>query len=177
MLFLREQTNNMKSLFSILSLVVICACNNRDPQKVHLPSQHYEYVHLDTAALPSKHTVYAPVYSHIYIENGTSVYNLSATLSVRNTSFTDSFYVTGVSYYGSQGELLKQYLDSTVLVKPMASIEFVVERTENKGGAGANFIVHWGAHKQGLQPLFQTVMNQAATGISFITNGIEINSQ
>lgn len=153
---------------------MLAACGHDDGENVHLPSPVYQYAKVDTAALPSKHSVYAPVYSHIYMENGKITINLTATLSIRNTSFTDSFYVTDVTYYGSQGEVLKRYLDSSVLVKPMASIEFVVEREESKGGAGANFVVKWGASKTISEPLIQTLMNETSAGLSFVTNGVEI---
>jgi hypothetical protein len=158
----------------LLLLTVLTACSNRENKRTTLPSRVYQYVKIDTAALSEKHTVYVPVYSHIYTENGTTTFNLSATLSIRSTSFSDSFYVSNVVYYGSQGEVLKHYLSSPVVVRPMTSIEFVVERTESQGGAGANFVVRWGADKPGLQPLIQTVMNESATGISFVTDGVEM---
>lgn len=158
----------------LLLLLVFAACKNNENGRTSLPSQVYQYVKIDTAALVDKHAVYVPVYSHIYTEDGTKTFNLSATLSLRNTSFSDSFYVSDVVYYGSQGEVLKHYLSSPVVVRPMSSIEFVVERTESKGGAGANFVVRWGAEKPGLQPLIQTVMNESATGISFVTDGVEM---
>ena len=139
-----------------------------------MPGKHYQTVKTDTDALPEKHAVYVPVYSHIYLENGTTTVNLAVTLSIRNTSFTDSLYITNVVYYGSQGEVLKRYIDSTLLVKPMASIEFVVDRSESKGGAGANFVVNWAASKRVSEPLMQTVMNETSAGISFVTNGVEI---
>lgn len=164
----------MKQLVAVFFLPVLFACKNNESTKTHLPSEVYRYVKVDTAALADKHAVYVPVYSHIYTEGGTSTFNLSATLSVRNTSFSDSFYVTDVIYYGSQGEVLKRYLDSVVLVKPMTSIEFVVERVESTGGAGANFVVKWGADKPGVEPLIQTIMMEAARGVSFVTIGVEM---
>lgn len=167
----RSETMRL-SLFILLCTAV--ACKSNADKAVHLPSKHYHYVQTDTAALPEKHAMYVPVYSHIYLENGKSTVNLAVTLSIRNTSFTDSCYITDVVYYGSQGEVLKHYLDSTVLLQPMASIEFVVERSESKGGAGANFVVKWAAPKPGSEPLMQTVMNETSAGISFVTNGVEI---
>lgn len=164
----------MTRTIALLLLAALAACKNSENGRTTLPSQVYQYAKIDTAALADKHAVYAPVYSHIYTEDGTATFNLSATLSIRNTSFSDSFYVSDVVYYGSQGEVLKHYLSSPVVVRPMASIEFVVARTESKGGAGANFVVRWGADKPGLQPLIQTVMNESATGISFVTDGVEI---
>ena len=161
-------------LLIILFLLTFFACKNDEDKKAHLPSPVYHYVKIDTAALANKHSVYVPVYSHIYVEDGKSALNLSATLSIRNISYTDSFYITDVIYYGSQGEVLKHYIGSSLLVKPMSSVEFVVERTESKGGAGANFVVKWGAPTISSAPLIQTVMNGTATGISFVTNGVEI---
>jgi hypothetical protein len=56
----------------------------------------------------------------------------------------------------------------------MTSVEFVVERTESKGGAGANFVVKWGSFTVGSEPLIQTVMNEISRGISFVTDGVEM---
>ena len=153
---------------------MLFACRNDKSEKASLPSQVYHYIKIDTAALINKHSVYVPVYSHIYSETGESAINLTAILSIRNTSYTDSFYVTDVIYYGSQGEVLRRYIDSPLLVKPMTSIEFVVERTESKGGAGANFVVKWGSFSAGSEHLIQTVMNEISRGISFVTNGVEM---
>lgn len=164
----------MTRFIFLLLMIIFAACKNEDQNRTNLPSSVYHYAKVDTSSLVDKHAVYVPVYSHIYTESGTATFNLSATLSIRNTSFTDSFYVSDVVYYGSQGEVLKRYLPSAVVVRPMSSIEFVVERTESKGGAGANFVVRWGAGKAGLQPLIQTVMNEPATGISFVTDGVEM---
>jgi hypothetical protein len=169
-----RSTKETMRLIACLLLSAIVACTSNADKSVYLPSKHYQFVKIDTTALPEKHAVYVPVYSHIYLENGRSTVNLAVTLSIRNTSFADSIYITDVVYYGSQGEVLKRYLDSTVLIKPMASIEFVVERSESKGGAGANFVVKWGASKPGSEPLMQTVMNETSAGISFVTNGVEM---
>jgi hypothetical protein len=164
----------MKISIPLLSLLMLFACKNDKSEKASLPSQVYHYIKIDTAALVNKHSVYVPVYSHIYSETGESAINLTAILSIRNTSYTDSFYVTDVIYYGSQGEVLKRYIDSSLLVKPMTSVEFVVERTESKGGAGANFVVKWGSFTVGSEPLIQTVMNEISRGISFVTDGVEM---
>lgn len=165
----------MKIASTVFLLVLVSACNENKSETVHLPSLVYNYVKIDTAALANKHAVYAPVYSHIYTESGTSALLLAATLSVRNISYTDSFYVTDVIYYGSQGELLKHYLKTPVLLKPLHAIEFIVERTESKGGAGANFVVKWGSSATlANEPLIQTIMNEQGMGVSFVTNGIGI---
>jgi hypothetical protein len=165
----------VRSAISILFLTVIClsSCQQQSNQRSHLPSADYRYAKVDTASLHSKGAIYAPVYSHIYTIDGTRQMLLAATLSVRNTSLSDSFFVTSVIYYGSQGEQLKQYLQQPIVLRPMASVEFVVERDESKGGAGANFVIHWGGNGA-TRPLVQTVMTETTNGISFVTDGVEV---
>ena len=63
------------------------------------------------------------------------------------------------------------------MLKPMQSIDYVIEEDNEIGGTGANFIVNWGAKSSHLKPIFQGVMistnrNQSA---SFITDGISIS--
>lgn len=155
----------------LLAIALITACKRpgTKEQTKFLPSKEYRFVSPDSASLAYKGTVYAPVYSHTYGENGNRQLSMTATLSIRNISFTDSFFVTAVVYYGSQGEVLKHYIDKPLVLRPMASVEFVVERSESEGGAGANFIVQWAAQKTPAnEPLIQTLMSETTSGVSFI---------
>ncbi len=166
----------MKNLTVILLSFGLFACKDGQYNtKVHFPSEQYHYVQLDTSRLPASNLVYVPIYSHIYMQNGTRATNLAATLSVRSMNFNDSIYISKVDYYSSQGTLLKAYLDSAVLLKPMNSVEFVVEEQEAEGGAGANFIVEWRAADTTLAPLVQAVMlgTYNNMGISFTTDGVK----
>jgi hypothetical protein len=167
----------IKFYFAIAVAVLFAACTNNTSSKhsKHYPSESYHYVRIDSTQLPVKKLIYVPIYSHIYINTGEYVYNLTSTLSVRNTSYSDSFYISRVIYYGSQGQMIKNYLDSALLLKPMASYEFVVEHDESKGGAGANFVVEWRARQAKTEPLIQAVScGSSNTGISFVTDGVEI---
>ncbi len=156
-------------------LVFFAACKSETDEKKHLPSPVYNYANIEDSLLTVKQAVYVPIYSDIYLMDGSKTQQLSATLSVRNISFKDSIYVTKVNYYGSQGELLKEYTKSTILVKPMSSIEFVVEQAETKGGPGANFVVNWGAVRSANNPLIQAVINNNShASVSFVTYGVVI---
>jgi hypothetical protein len=165
--------------YFILTAIIlgIFSCQNKKSEKVHYPSQTYEYSKADVSQLPVHQTVYVPVYSHIYDKDGTTIINLTATLSIRSTDFTDSIYVTKADYYGSDGKLIKKYLDSTLLVKPMNSVEFIVEHSETAGGAGANFMVEWHA-KNAVTPVIQAVMLSTlySAGISFVVNGVPVKN-
>lgn len=74
------------------------------------------------------------------------------------------------TYYDSYGILLSEYIDSSLLISPLESIEFVVEEDEKIGGAGANFIIEWAAAKYSDQLMIQAIMisSQGQQGISFL---------
>ncbi len=166
-----------KLSFLIVLFMTLLSCG-RDAEKknFHLPSEEYKFVQLDTLQAPAISRFYVPVYSHIYLLNGTRKIMLAATLSVRHTTFTDSIYVTKVDYYGSQGQLLKHYIEKPLLLSPMHSVEFVVEESEAQGGAGANFIVECRTKGNVADPLIQAVMitSYNATAISFATAGVKL---
>jgi len=161
--------------FVISGFIFFSSCNSESNEKVHLPSPVYNYAKIEDSLFTVKQSVYVPIYSDIYLMDGSKTQQLTATLSVRNISFKDSIYVNSVNYYGSQGELIKKYIESKILVKPMSSIEFVVEQAENKGGPGANFVVNWGAVRSANSPLIQAVINNNShASVSFVTYGVVI---
>jgi len=43
-------------------------------------------------------TIYVPVYSHIYHDDGKKTFNLAATLSIRNTDLENPIVITFVRY-------------------------------------------------------------------------------
>lgn len=140
--------------------------------KKSFPSHKYSYVDIAAADLNYLETDYVPVYSDIYFQDGTRRFKLTATVSIRNTSLVDSAYILQATYYDSYGKVLSEYLKSTLVLSPLESIEFVVEEDEQAGGAGANFIVKWGANQYSDQMLIQSVMisTYGQQGMSFMTN-------
>jgi hypothetical protein len=119
--------------------------------------------------------VYVPIYSDIYNQTRDTRTMLTATLSIRNTSRRDSLFISTIDYYNTQGDLVRSYIDSSIYLKPMESIDYVIEQQDNSGGSGANFIIDWYSKKQ-LNPLFQAVMvgGLGAQAFSFTTDGIEV---
>tara|TARA_R110002051_G_scaffold56046_4_gene103873 strand:- start:5288 stop:5719 length:432 start_codon:yes stop_codon:yes gene_type:complete len=119
--------------------------------------------------------VYVPIYSDIYNQNRDTRILLTATLSIRNTSIKDSLFVSKIDYYNTEGDLVRNYIDSPVYLKPMESIDYVIEQQDTSGGSGANFLIDWYSKKQ-LNPLFQAVMvgGLGAQAFSFTTDGIEV---
>lgn len=122
--------------------------------------------------------VYVPIYSDIYNQTRDTRTMLTATLSIRNTSIRDSLFVSRIDYYNTQGDLVRSYIDSPIYLKPMESIDYVIEQQDNSGGSGANFLIDWYSKKQ-LNPLFQAVMvgGLGAQAFSFTTDGIELERE
>lgn len=126
----------------------------------------------ETLEIATGQTIYVPAYSHVYYGDGKE-YLLAITLSIRNTSLTDSISVASVRYYDSKGKLIKEYSKNSLQIPPMATAEFFVEEQDKSGGAGANFIVEWTAQKDVTEPVVEAVMISTTfqQGISFISSG------
>jgi lysine/ornithine N-monooxygenase len=163
-------------ILEFLLFSIFLSCQNKESernQKINYPSHNYTYMNLDTSVMKYREIVYVPVYSDIYHLDGTKRFMLTATVSVRNISLKDSAYVLNAVYNDSFGKLLRSFAAKTILLRPLESIEFVIEDAEDKGGAGASFILEWGVVKYANQMLIQAVMigTTGQQGISFTSKG------
>ena len=114
-------------------------------------------------------TLYVPAYSHIYHQSGAPQL-LTVTLSVRNTDRDSEIVVTSVQYYNSAGKMIRTLLEKPLQLNALASTEFVVEKNDEAGGSGANFIVEWKAGQAVNVPVVEAVMIDTSNsqGISFV---------
>jgi len=121
--------------------------------------------------------VYVPVYSHIYSAGGKPNL-LEVTLSIRNTDMSNSILVNAVTYYDTQGRQVKKYLEKVIEITPLATIEFLVEKQDIKGGSGANFIVKWISKTAVSEPIIEAVMvgGDESENLSFIRQGVLIQT-
>ena len=121
-------------------------------------------------------TSYLPVYSEIFQQSDTKTYNLTITVSLRNVSLKDSIYLLTVDHYNSAGSLIKSYLKNPVYVKPLETIDVVIEEMETEGGTGGNFIFDWAIIDERNPPLIEAVMisTLGAQGISFTSRAVRI---
>jgi len=118
-------------------------------------------------------TVYVPVYSHIYSGDREHPFDLTATLSVRNTDPKHNITILSVDYYDSKGKLLKQYIENPVILKPLATSRYIIKESDKSGGSGANFLVKWKSDVKINSPIIESIMIGTKTqqGISFISRG------
>ena len=115
--------------------------------------------------------LYVPVYSHIFAGTASGEFNLTTTLSLRNTDLKNAITITSVRYYDSAGTLVRAYLEERRQLGPLAATEVVVEEKDTSGGAGANFIVEWSAQTPVTPPVVEAVMisTTSSQGLSFVT--------
>jgi hypothetical protein len=122
----------------------------------------------------SGQTVYVPVYSHIYHgDQDKHPFDLTATLSIRNTDPDIPITVTAIDYYDSNGNLLKNFQQRPLEIKPMGSTRAIIQESDRSGGSGANFIVKWESGRKVTEPLIESIMigTKIQQGISFTSRG------
>jgi hypothetical protein len=117
--------------------------------------------------------VYVPAYSHIYYQNQKRRYLLAVTLSIRNTDAQHPLKVTSTRYVGTEGQMLKEFVETPIRLGPLASTEFFVDEHDKSGGLGASFLVEWVAEQPVYSPVVETVMVGTAgtQAISFVSTG------
>jgi hypothetical protein len=118
-------------------------------------------------------TIYVPAYSHIYMGDREKQFYLTVTVSIRNSDPATPITVTGVDYLNSSGLLVKRFLKVPVLIRPYASLRYVVNESDNTGGSGASFVVTWKSVAKVSQPIVESVMigTGMQQGISFTSRG------
>ncbi|MEA1786303.1 DUF3124 domain-containing protein [Arenibacter sp. GZD96] len=121
-------------------------------------------------------TTYLSVYSQIYSATEHRTQDLTATISMRNTSLKDSLYVVNARYYNTQGLLIRIYFDEPIFLEPMETVAIVIDELDKQGGTGANFVFDWGIKTNAPEPLFEAVMisTSGQQGLSFTTQGQRI---
>ena len=131
---------------------------------------------IDRNNMPYQDELYVPIYSDVYVDAQNQKTLLSATLSIRNTSPTDSLFVFKIDYYDTGGDLVKQYLSNTISLPPLGTVNYVIEKEDDTGGTGANFIVGLSANTLKIKPLVQALMigHMGNNGFAFSTDGYSI---
>ncbi|BAQ66107.1 DUF3124 domain-containing protein [Geminocystis sp. NIES-3709] len=117
--------------------------------------------------------IYLPIYSNIYHSNQRRIHNLGITVTFHNTDLKNSIIIKSIKYYDTKGNLIEDYLTSSVSLKPLASTNFYIEDNDTRGGVGANFLIEWVADKKVSNPIAESVMVSTAStqGISFTSQG------
>lgn len=120
-------------------------------------------------------TVYVPVYSHIYTGQKGRPFNLTSTLSIRNTDPDQSIQIDSVDFYDSDGTMIKHFIKKPETLKAVATKRFIIPEFDSSGGSGANFLVSWKSvtGKSVNPPIIESIMigTQNQQGVSFLSRG------
>lgn len=117
--------------------------------------------------------VYVPAYSQVLLSPDGSGLELAVSLAIHNTDSEHPLIIREVSYYNTEGALVRNYITEPVQLPPLATTGFVVASEDQSGGWGANFIVEWGAEQPVYEPIIEAVMvsTRGTQGVSFISHG------
>ncbi len=167
----------MKNLLTIIALLSLFSCTtspNEEQGIIGPVDWAKRKVQLTTLNSLTQGSSYLSVYSEIYQRSDQLTYNLTSTVSIRNISTTDSVFILHADYYNTQGDRLRTYVDDPVYLRPLETIEIVIDESDQTGGTGANFIFEWATRPRVHEPLFEAVMisTNGQQGLSFTTQGV-----
>lgn len=164
----------MKKIFYLIVIIgVIISCNSSpEVSSINPVNWKKRMIDLSDDSLQSGET-YLSIYSEIYSNTEHRTHNLTATVSMRNTSRSDSVFVTKAEYFNTKGELIRTYFDKPIYLLPMETVEIVIDEDDEAGGTGANFMFEWKKTHKSDEPFFEAIMisTSGSQGLSFTTYG------
>ena len=168
----------MKKTIGILILILVFSACGEETDKYPIKQADWESKksNIENFDNYSLGKTYLPVYSHIYHIHEHRTFDLTITVSIRNVSITDSVYILKADYFNTVGENIRQYIKSPIYLKPLETLEIIIEEQDIEGGSGANFVFDWAIVNDKNPPLFEAVMisTYGQQGLSFTTRGIQI---
>lgn len=98
----------MKNLFlAVLSTVLLMSClSKNEVDKYPVKQNDWSEKQIETKPLDSLYQgqTYLPIYSHIYHIYDQRTFDLTATVSIRNISPSDSLFLLNADYYNTVGK-------------------------------------------------------------------------
>lgn len=176
----------MNKIFLFMSfclVIFVYACAEPNPNVDKTGKDEFKSYEVDHAVNSTDQlfhdVIYIPIYSNIYIDQQNQKNLLAATLSIRNTSYVDSLFVSKIDYFNTNGDLVRSYIENLISLPPMGTINYVIEKEDDLGGAGANFIVELSAENNDIKPLIQAIMigQTGNKAFSFVVDGYSLGSK
>ena len=168
-------------IFRLLIITILSSCNDtsinrgieEDPAPVDWSNRRVTLPVQDSLTYGKS---YLSVYSQIYSYNQHTSLDLTATVSIRNTSEKETIYLLKADYFDTTGDPLHSYTKEPIVLKPLETLEIVIAEFDKSGGTGANFIFDWAKRSSTSEPIFEAVMisTYGQQGLSFTTIGKRI---
>ena len=125
--------------------------------------------------------LYLPIYAFIQygdLNNSGAAKQLpvSSLVSIHNTDLDRPIRLIAARYYATDGKFLRNFVATPRVLKPMETVEFLVERRDVVGGSGANFVIQWEAAAPVSPPLVQALHVEVQTNraVVFTTDAVLI---
>jgi hypothetical protein len=101
---------------------------------------------------------------------------VSSLVSIHNTDLDRPIRLLAARYFATDGKFLRNFVTAPRVLKPMETVEFLVERSDVVGGSGANFVIQWDAAVPASPPLVQALHVELQTNraIVFTTDAVVI---
>lgn len=163
----------------LIATATLISCADSNPLlKQEAPQRTLNVLEQSDFNFPNEEEVYVSIYSDIYHRTKDFKVLLTATLSIRNTSKTDTLFLKSVDYYNTAGDFVHDYLKAPVYLKPLETIDYVIDEEDDTGGSGANFLIYWGSNKK-ITPIFESIMvgGIGSQGITFTAQGLTVFSK
>ena len=169
----------MKKIITVVFIALLCqACDKPKEISSISPVNWKKRMVNDTSKFNESYVEgrsYLSVYSQIYSGTEHRTYNLTATISMRNTNYEDTIYLKKAEYFDTKGNSIRTYFDKTIFIAPMETVEIIIDENDKDGGTGANFVFDWITKENINEPLFEGIMISTYNrGLSFATNGKRI---
>jgi len=168
----------MRHLVLMFSLAILLHACEEKKEMSSISSENWAHRTIDVkpSATQESGRSYLSVYSQIYSQTEHRTHDLTATISMRNTSLEDTVFVLSAKYYGTKGNAIRSYFDKPIYLRPLETVEIVIDELDKEGGTGANFIFDWVIAQNASEPLFEGVMisTSGQQGLSFSTQGKRI---
>lgn len=166
----------MRKLVPFLLLLLFFSCNEqakKDVSSIDPVNWNNRIASISAKDSLLNGTSYLSVYSQIYSETEHRTHNLTSTISMRNTNLQDTIYIKKAEYFDTKGNPIRTYFDEPIYIKPMETVEIVIDEKDQSGGTGANFLFQWSIKPYAHEPYFEGVMisTSGQQGLSFTTQG------
>ena len=167
-----------KILIIFIVAILTYSCNqNQEVSSINPVNWKMRTVNNSLSDSLTQGITYLSVYSQIYDQSEHRTFDLTVTVSMRNTNKHDTIYIDKAEYFDTKGKSIRKYFNETIYIAPMETIEIVINEMDQEGGTGANFLFDWRSHSKLNEPLFEGVMisTSGQQGLSFTTTGKRIN--
>ncbi|EJF54695.1 Protein of unknown function (DUF3124) [Saprospira grandis DSM 2844] len=166
------------SLFFLLLLLSACQPLSTETSSIKSPvwEEQTAAQQLLTPIKGEEKKSYLSVYPAVFSLHEGRQHQLTVTLSLRNRSPKDSLYISQLDYYNGEGELLRNYLEQPIFLRPLQTLSLVLNEKDKEGGTGASFIINW-LQAAGPTPIFEAIMisTSGQQGLSFRTQAEQID--